>query len=311
MAMDRTAYFEQRAADKAQKALDLRQAATPAVAGPEPAPTRSFGFQSGAGRGAGEARTADLAQAATELGAPTSYAGGEGAPMPVEVVRGTKTTFTNPAPDSGDGGYNPNPSQNTREYGSLVQARQAFNRGAGVGEYVPPEGPKLEAAAAADVTGAKAYHEGQAKVQEAAATADKLGVNKAAYRTNFVDQHGILDPKTKALGLPQDENLNRIYKAGEYHISQGKTPDQAYAAIAPDLHSHYYTPDNVDKALNLISQQTGQPITPERRSKALEGTPEAKAQLYPYIQEALRAPKPGFWGSAGKNLVAPEQTLTP
>ena len=265
---------------------------------PAPAPTMLPGERMAA------ERAPNLAAAGAELGAPTSYNGGEGAPQPVEVVRGARTTFTNPAPDTGNGGYNPNASQNTQEYGSLIQAKQAFNRGQGEdgGEYVPPEGPKLEAAAAADVAGYRAYHLGQAKVQEAAAAAEKLGVDKSAYRTNFIDEHGIMDQKTKALALPPDENLNRIYKAGETHINQGMAPKDAMSAIAPDLHSHYYTPENVDKALAIISQQTGQPVTPEWRAKALENTPAARAQMYPYIQKALRAPKPGMLQRIGSGL---------
>jgi hypothetical protein len=261
------------------------------------------------GERAAAVRAPELAQAGAELGAPTSYNGGTGAPMPVEVVRGMRTTYTNPAPDSGEGGgYNPNPSQNTREFRSLVQARQAYNRGQGSagGEYVPPEAPAIQATAAADPTGGRAYHLGQAKVQEGVAAAEKVGADKAAYRTNFYNEHGVMDPTTKQMGAPADENLNRIYKKGEYYISQGEKPEGAYAKIAPELHGHYYTPENVEKALGIVSQETGQPITPQMRAKALSGTPEAKAQLYPYIKKSLRAPKPGFWGSAGRNVISPE-----
>ena len=49
--------------------------------------------------------------------------------MPVEVVRGGRTTYTNPAPDSPGGGYNPTPSRNTQEFASPLQAGQAWNRG--------------------------------------------------------------------------------------------------------------------------------------------------------------------------------------
>jgi hypothetical protein len=101
------------------------------------------GFRNTGGIKAAAGREAELVAAGAELGAPTSYAGGAGAPMPVEIVRGLKTTYTNPAPYSG-GGYNPDPSRNTREFASPIQAQQAFNRGqlnmnlAAIGN-LPPE----------------------------------------------------------------------------------------------------------------------------------------------------------------------------
>jgi hypothetical protein len=337
MPYDRTAYFEQRAAGR------RGGGASPGITGPE-ATVDAAGLQAAASeenaaRAAGEIRGtgtlthyrptggwrspgpgggggggggAEPSLTDASLGAPTSYAGGAGAPAPVEVMRGNKTSYVNAAPEGSEGA----PGTGTKEFGTLQQAGQAYNRGTAApdtpeGTYVPPEGPKLQAAAAADVTGAKALHTGQAKVQEGVATAEKLGVANTAFRTNFVDEHGVIDPKTKQLGLPADENLQRIYKKGVYHVSQGSSPEEAYTKIAPELYSHYYTPDNVDKALNLISKQTGQPITPERRAKALEGSPEAKAQLYPYIQQSLRAPKPGFWGSVPRNVTAPNQAMTP
>ena len=96
--------------------------ATPAA--PEAPATRSFGFQSGAGPGEkmAAARAPELAGAGAALG-------GAGAPPPVEVVRGARTTFTNPAPDSPGGGYNPTAARNTQEFASPLQAGQAFNRG--------------------------------------------------------------------------------------------------------------------------------------------------------------------------------------
>lgn len=120
----------------------------PASVAPETpvAPTegRSFGFQSGAGRGgeAAAARAPELTGAGAALGEPTSFRGGAGAPMPVEVVRGFRTTYTNPAPDSPGGGYSPTPARNTQEFASPLQAQQAFNRGA-----------RSEAVAAGDARG--------------------------------------------------------------------------------------------------------------------------------------------------------------
>ncbi len=93
---------------------------------------------------------ADAVAAGTTFGTPTAFNGGAGAPQPVEVVRGTKTTYTNPAPDTGNGGYAPTASRNTQEFATPVQANQAFNRGSlqdamgaalGLSDVVPPGSP--------------------------------------------------------------------------------------------------------------------------------------------------------------------------
>ena len=289
---------------------------SPAVAGQSP------------GERAAAGRAPELAQAGAELGAPTSYAGGAGAPVPVEVVRGTRTTYTNPAPSNEGGGYNPTLSRNTREFASPIQAQQAFNRGElnqdlalakrpgmtpnmpalteKYGAYVPPEGPKIEAVASADPTGERTYRLSQAKVQEATAAGEELGAAKAAFHTNFVGEHGEPDSKNPgSFKKPADPNLSRIYEEGKALIHTGMDPKAAYETIKPKIHEHYYTPDNVDKALDLIAQQTGQPVTKQWRANALAGTPEAKAMLYPFIKKAVQQVKPGFWASARKNVVSP------
>ena len=109
----------------------FRVPAPAAPTAPEAPATRSFGFQSGAGPGEkmAAARAPELAGAGAALGEPTSFRGGAGAPPPVEVVRGARTTFTNPAPDSPGGGYNPTAARNTQEFASPLQAGQAYNRG--------------------------------------------------------------------------------------------------------------------------------------------------------------------------------------
>lgn len=248
------------------------------------------------------AAAAGEAKGASELGAPTSFNAGAGAPPPVEVMRGTRTTFTNPAPDTGDGGYNPAPGTGTKEYGSLVQAGQAYNRGNQVGEYVPPEGPKLEAAATADPTGARAVNLATAAEKEAATEKTDVATHQVDYRKSFLGEHGTFDAEKKQFGMPADESLSRIYQKGASLVQGGATASDAYHAIQPDIQKHYYTPENVDRALNSISQRTGQPITPQWRANAMSGTPEAMSALYPEIRNTLNRPKPGFWANAGKNL---------
>ncbi len=306
MPEDRYAYFQRKSDERSQARADaaqnLRAAATPVA--PEATPTRSFGFQSGAARGAAEGRSADLAAAGVELGAPTSFNAGAGAPPPVEVVRGTRTTFTNPAPDTGDGGYNPTPGTGTKEYGSLLQAGQAYNRGNKVGEYVPPEAPKLQAAADIDPTGQRAVNLATAADREAASAKTAVTDHQGTYRKSFLGDHGDFDKEKQTFGMPADENLSRIYQKGANLVQGGAPAADAYKAIQPDIQKHYYTPENVDQALNSISQRTGQPITPQWRANAMSGTPEAISALYPEIRNTLNRPKPGLLSSiANTNVI--------
>jgi hypothetical protein len=108
---------------------------------------------------------AQLGAGAKELGAPTSFRGGAGAPEPVGIIRGNTVTFSP--------GQTPGAQFAGPEFATPTEARQAFNReGANLatvaadrlgitdpripakfGTYKPPEAPALEAASLADVKG--------------------------------------------------------------------------------------------------------------------------------------------------------------
>ena len=81
-----------------------------------------------------QGRGANLVANAGELGEPTSFRGGAGAPAPAEVVRGMRMTYTNPAADTG-GGYAPTPGRGTAEFATPTEAGQAYNRGQNIGDY--------------------------------------------------------------------------------------------------------------------------------------------------------------------------------
>jgi len=102
----------------------------PAAAEPS-TPTRTFGFQSGAVNSpVAKVHEAEAIQAGAELGEPTSFRGGAGAPAPVAITRGIRTTFQNPAADQGEGGgYVQTPGSSPQEFATETQARQAYNRG--------------------------------------------------------------------------------------------------------------------------------------------------------------------------------------
>lgn len=87
------------------------------IAGGAPPQDRPLGFRNAGGIKAAAERGADLAAAGAELGAPTSFAGGAGAPTPIGVIRGMKQTY---AMDTG--------GPQLSEFATPTQARQAFNR---------------------------------------------------------------------------------------------------------------------------------------------------------------------------------------
>ena len=107
-----------------------------------PVPTdtgaRNLGFRSGAANPAITPHEANAVAAGAALGEPTSFRGGAGAPAPVAIMRGMRTTFQNPAADQGPGGgYVQTPGSSPQEYATPVQAGQAWNQGmrsAAVGE---------------------------------------------------------------------------------------------------------------------------------------------------------------------------------
>ena len=211
MAEDLHAYYERKADERVQArqqaAISTARnlaSAVPVVPG---TPTRSFGFQSGAGGPRGEAgRTASLVQAGNELGSPTSFNAGAGAPTPIGVIRGMKQTF---ATEAG--------APQLSEFATPLQAGQAFNRNQlnqdlalaaktpGVtpnvlaltekyGGYVPPEGPKIEAAGAEARLAAAAELKSPEKVAEAerirAAEADRVaGLHVSTLKNYLATTH--------------------------------------------------------------------------------------------------------------------------
>jgi hypothetical protein len=97
----------------AARAESASQAAPPNPGG------RSFGFRSGAAQvgGVADQRLNLATEAGKELGAPTSFNAGAGAPAPIGVIRGMRQTF---ATDAG--------GAQLSEFATPLQAQQAFNR---------------------------------------------------------------------------------------------------------------------------------------------------------------------------------------
>jgi hypothetical protein len=237
------AWYQRRADERAQARAESRAAATPAAPEVAATPTRSFGFQSGAAR-VNEGREKNLATAGTELGAPTSWAGGEGAPQPIGVIRGMKQTY---ATDTG--------GPQLAEFATVTQAKQGFNRaqsqnGGYGGEYVPPAGPEI-AARGEQLQLAAAAENKRPDLVEAtqAAKEKKLTEEHLGTLTNYLtNTYGKMDPTTRRMTFkPADEGMARDALASEeiarQEAKQGR--DGGKAAIA-----HFQDRQNVRSLLN-------------------------------------------------------------
>jgi hypothetical protein len=214
--------------------------AGPAPVAPAPADPggRNFGFRNtGAIREQG-LQTAGLATRAAEVGEPTSFRSGAGAPEPIAVMRGTATTFSP--------GRLPGHQFAEPEMATPLQAQQVWNRGmrgeaVATGDrrgFTTPEatldtqfggfrapGQTIEEVKAAKEPPShgeawraqagvyKKQEEGLAQTQDVAKSKQNVeGFNKWLHESPY----STFDAKTNKLAfVPQDENQARDAKAAE------------------------------------------------------------------------------------------------
>lgn len=126
--------------------------------------------------GGGKGGTGNLRAAAEalEVGGPTSFKGGAGAPPATQIIRGNQITWANPPAATPGGGFNPTPGRTGEEYSSLARAAQAYNRGMSLagdtkryGEYEYP-----------DVTGVRALNLAKARVADTVLAQNQQAVQK-------------------------------------------------------------------------------------------------------------------------------------
>ena len=288
--------------ERAREAQGLRDAAAANVpsgwgadsveANTPSAPSRSFGFRSGAAR-VNEGLEKNLAAAGSELGAPTSYAGGAGAPTPIGVIRGMKQTY---AADTG--------GPQLSEFATPTQAKQGYNREqlgmnlAAIGK-LPPEAQAGAREAVAEKFGGYIHPKGpeiraegeQARLNIAseiekrpdlvalaeerkAATAKTVGDENVSTLKNYlVNTFGTFDPASGRVGFkPSDENMARDATAAEEVARR----DGGKAAI-----SHFQERQNVRA---LLGEMKGKGRLPEGIDvnaylSAMSQNPEAWQEL--------------------------------
>ena len=245
------------------------------------------------------------------LGEPTSYEGGAGAPTPIENM--------------GKGFVNPSGGP---AYATPQMAGQAANREAGVGTWRAPGQTLEEIKAKAHVEGSKAaaqnsYYDAMGRKVDAETGALKAtnlktetNNNLAAGRGRLEEEVGLPNEKGNNLSLPTEPGFQAILKKMNNLITQRVPPDEAYKAIAPELHKHFYTPENISGAITLYQKQSGKAVSPQVIMDLQSGKPEAMQTLYPWIQEFRRQPKSWYSGVLSENkpvapvAPGPQQTAT-
>ena len=119
-------------ADQERRSAFMSAPERPAPADPN---ARTFGFRSGAAAPLpapgtpGGSLMGTPPPPAERTWEPTAFKAGAGAPAPAEVIRGSRMTFTNPVAADAGGGYTPQPGRGTQEFGTSLEAGQAYNRG--------------------------------------------------------------------------------------------------------------------------------------------------------------------------------------
>ena len=255
-----------------------------------------------------------LKAGAAQVGEPTSFRGGAGAPEPIGVTRGMTTTFSP--------GRLPGQQFAQPEMATPLQAQQTWNQGmrgqaVAAGDrrgFTIPEatldtqygGFRAPGTALAEVKGeqwkAAAAAENkrpdlvaQQKAIELKTAQTLADQNKKTWSEGFQQAHGKWNPEKQKPEVKMDESLYRIQQKAHSLLDQGQSIEAVNKAIEPDIHRHFYTPENVLGAINLFQQKNGVSLPPQTVTDLQSGHPEAMAKLYPWIKEYLNQPKPGFW----------------
>jgi hypothetical protein len=276
---------------------------------------RPVGFRNtGAIREQGE-RTAALAAGSAQVGEPTSFKAGAGAPEPIAVMRGTATTFSP--------GRLPGHQFAEPEMATPLQAGQAWNRGmrgeaiaAGdkrgfttpeatldtqYGGFREPGQTGKEIAAKAHVEGAGAttkgpFYEAQAKVLGEQAAGLKRA-NEAAVETQ--NTKAFTDLYENRFGPPPKVGTTGFEDYHDALVHAKQHGDKA--GVDRYLETHMmrqveplFTPDNL-AALRGTPQQQNNPDLSEAAWNFVQQNPQAKREYmlkYGPMLQQLRPPQP-------------------
>lgn len=215
----------------------------------------------------GEGGSLRAAAGATELGAPTSFKAGAGAPEPIGVIRGMKQTYA-PLRQAGQQFIE-------GEYATPLQARQAFNRARGVGVYEPPEGPKLRAEAEAKLSPLMRAEESKANLGKYMTAVYGLGIGKADQKTGeFAFEH------------PDYERIVQKHSA-----LAATDPVAAQKAVTEELgvaklKIKYDRPEVLGNLATTIKEAIGEDLTPRELVGVMQGIQTGNPEVLKRVEAA-------------------------
>lgn len=320
--------------------------ASPTVASPTEG--RSFGFRSGAAPVGGVAamHLKEAAEAGKELGEPTSFRGGEGAPAPIGVIRGMRQTF---ATDVGE--------PQLKEFATGTQAGQAWHKGqrgqevaegerrrftipettleARHGKFIPT-GATLKGVAPGEEPGAAAYRFGQGALAQAQARITEKALAKTEAGKGGEDfqkwlnesPYSTYDPKTGEMGfVAKDEGMAQDVRVamnlaqtqggevGRKHFEERQSARKwlQTQALPAEFDAHSYLTEvskNPEAWAELMKKAGTLKVSPgltrSRSSDWLRGPVEAVGGVGGKLKHELTPP-----GTLGETVLGPRRKKWP
>lgn len=298
------------------------------------APTegRSFGFRNTGAIREQAQQAGQLAAGAAQVGEPTSFRGGAGAPEPIAVMRGTATTFSP--------GRLPGQQFAQPEMATPLQAQQAWTqgmRGQAVAEgdrrgFTTPEATldtqyggfrapgqtKEEIAAKAHVEGAGAttkgpFYDAQAKVAQEQAAKLKRENELANQERATKDFAGLYEEKfgpPPKVGTPAFDDYHDALVHGRQNGPQAGV-DRYIETHQMRQFEPLFTPENLSALQGMPGHQNNPDLSPAAW-QFVQQNPQAKreymAKYGPLLQQ-LRPPQPPQ--SIGQRLMGFQAPETP
>ncbi len=141
--------------------------------------------------------------------------------------------------------------------------------------------------------GATLVHKAQAAGLTEETKRKTIQDNQDIIQKRFEEETGTQDPITRNFSLSKDPAVMALHQKVNRLVMQGVDPEEAYKTVAPELHKHYYTPENAYRAIQMMEEQKGSPLSDVMKQKLLSGSPEAMETMFPYVVAASRSQRGG------------------
>ena len=293
-----------------------------------PVPTdtgaRNLGFRSGAANPAITPHETEAVAAGAALGEPTSFRSGAGAPPPVAIMRGMRTTFQNPAADQPGGGYVQTPGSSPQEFATPTQAGQAWHQGMAGTETAVADARGITDPGIATRHGT--FHVPGQTVAEIQATKEGPGATQERLMKGKLfeqQQQEILRTQDVAKVKKNTEAFDQLMHESPYSTFDTTTGQGKFKAKDESQYRDYLASKKIgqedpqagrkhfeDRQMvrQYLQTQKLQPgFNADAALDAASSSPEVWQSLVADAQKVMGvskpAPKPSFWG----NLMGPTQ----